>query len=212
MGLPPIPRMQFALCISRCGCSISHAGLVHPILHLYQPLTLLPCFKLAHHTHLGQPQCPCLCLPSDVISLAATTVKPYEDIAVSFKRDAGATTTHWIAIFSSALPKPTTGPPAGSTLWFYMCQSQSVCASPVYSIVVTFSSATPGGAWPLAVGDYYAWYLDNDLPAPVTTTPASPIAFTVAPGVCSRVSGASQTAPHTAATTEHIAAAVWSSP
>ena len=121
----------------------------------------------------------CLYVPSDTFNLDKTTFKYNEDIVVTVTQSAGATTSDWIAIGY----KPTVAPPEGMPTWFFVCQSQNVCASSVSSGSITFSSATVAGAWLLVVGDYYGGHLDNNGIAPIATTPATPTTFTVIPGV-----------------------------
>ena len=114
------------------------------------------------------------------MSLDKATYTSGEDIVVSFSRLAGATAQDWIAIYPSAIyPSVIASLFHSATVWLYVCQSDTQCASPVSSGVVTFGSATPGGIWPLSAGEYHAWYFHDDSYTPISTTPASPIAFNV---------------------------------
>ena len=119
---------------------------------------------------------------SDSLSLNKATFAEGEDIVVKFRRPSSqATRTDWIGIYSSSVSKPDGNPKA--ILWLYVCNSKLSCLSRVSSGQVTFGSATAGNSWPLPAGSYNAWYMDNDKYSPVSTTPPSPITFTIGTGV-----------------------------
>uniref|UniRef100_A0A7S4GCD4 EGF-like domain-containing protein n=1 Tax=Eutreptiella gymnastica TaxID=73025 RepID=A0A7S4GCD4_9EUGL len=114
------------------------------------------------------------------LGLEKTSFGYAETIAVTFGRVAGASTTDWIGVYPRSVTAPSGDPAA--TLWAYVCGSKTDCGSPVPGGVLNLGPGLGDDAWPLAPGEYNLWYFGADGYAPVATTPASPVAFTVSSG------------------------------
>ncbi|MGZ3422837.1 MAG: phospholipase C [Polyangiales bacterium] len=98
--------------------------------------------------------------------------KPSENIVISFKNGPGDDKIDWIGVYAYG-----EAPHSGSIAWQYIGGTHTGTTMPkAGSITIDGSSVNKPASWPLAAGDYIAYYLVND-----GYVPLGSIDFTVAP-------------------------------
>jgi phospholipase C len=95
------------------------------------------------------------------LTVASPTFTVGESIVVSFTGAPGNDPKDWIGVYSYTADGPTP-PDPGPLMKVYIGGSQTATTSPVSGSVTLGASAAAGATWPLAAGNYIAYYLLDD--------------------------------------------------